>query len=225
MARIEKIFTKKEPVTEARRAMAHVTGKKIVEREDFYFEDQEMKQKYKWVLGAFCIGGLGANSFALILGADFEKLENNKRRVLCIAEAEYQTLERLAKGLRSLTDDWIGSEYKFQFYSDLDDETGARFHQLSGGIIVYPGYYYNKPNAFEQYRQSLIIHKGLLVTETAPLLRIQMADFRTDDVLDPGRVPAVVALAFGVDALMERCPWKVSVKSEPDRYIDFPEES
>jgi hypothetical protein len=224
MGRIEKIYIREEPITDGKRTMAQVTDKKILERDDFFFEDRETGQKYKYVLGAFSVGAIGTNSFALILGADLKKTENGKRSVFCIAEGEYPTMEDLVEGLRFLTDEWT-DEFKLGWHSDLTTEVHDQLHASPKGIIAAPGYFWSKPNAFQNYLQSLQNYKARLLTEGCPLLRSYMANFQVDiDGVNPNKCPAaIMALAFGVDALAERRPWRIHVNSGRRRRIDFEE--
>lgn len=225
MGRIKKVSTGKELISDGMRAIAQVTGKEVVEREDIYFEDQQSGKKYVQVRGGIGVGGIGKGSFAAILGAS--RVENPEdRRVCCIAEAEFRDIDALAKGLKPLADEWIEPFEEFNWYSDMSLESYDRLYQLSKTIIL-SGNYYNSPEAFIQYMRSLEIYKPLLSAEACPLLRTYMANLQTDDIgsLDPEKWPAIAALAYGIDALMVRRPWEIPIAyGTPQRYVDFEED-
>lgn len=219
--RIKVIRKQAEPLTDAQKTIEKVTGKTKANRTDIDFTDQLTDQKYSWVSGAFSLGPIGVPSFAVILGVDSQPLDKDRRNIFCIAEGEYQTLKDLAKGIETLSEQWIDPVDKLKWYSDPDLDTSTRFNKFTKTIIHY-GIHYNSPNPFKEYMGTLEDYmRDIVLGEGCPLLRTYMAPYQAKINANPDECPAVTALAYGISALMDLRPWEVNVNGRPSRYVDF----
>lgn len=224
---IERHIEKPEPVFDAQKTMAKVTGQSVPEqRTTHYYSNFETGAEYCFILGSFAAPTPDHKGFGVVVALDrFVDPGTNMRMIRLLEEFEVgpNQVTEAVKQMKVLTLKYgVHPEILYSgWYSDLDHLEISIIQEAINANMVGDDYkrflakcsaYYHPDQTanpdFVKYLRTLGAHGKRLVSEKCEILKSRLNIQSGLLTLKPSDQPAITALAYGVAALMICKPWR-----------------